>query len=305
MKMKRRFDGPVARADFLRPGTGHRRSGPSRRVVGPPAAFVLLLLTFSPPFDVAAQQVFHSTQSANLHTAELLPPGSWLFEISHRFFPPVSEGADALWGIDGSALIRLGLTYQVTDRLMLGIVRTNLDDNLGLDARFGLGATDVGGTTVKAALAGGVAVNTGVRPLSNPSQNQLREDNEVQLYAQVLFNALLGNRVAVGLAPSYLRNPRLLDLESEDAVALGIHAQAYLADAVSVFGEWIVSEEIPSQEHDSGTFGIEFETRGHFFKLLVTNQTRPNPTQYLGGSPNPFEADELRLGFNITRLLPF
>lgn len=255
------------------------------------------------PTAAEAQRVFHSTQSANLHTAEMLRPGNWLFEISHRFFSPVSEGADALWGVDGPALIRFGLTYQATERLMLGLVRTNLDDNLGLDARFGLGSTELGGARVKFAVAGGLAVNTDVNEVSTPTQ--LREDNEVQLYGQLLVNALLGESVAVGVVPSYLRNPRLLDLESESALALGLHAQGYLSDAVSVFGEWIISESIAGQENDSGTLGIQFETRGHFFKLLVTNQTRPNPTQYLGGSPNPFELDELRFGFNITRLLPF
>lgn len=257
------------------------------------------------PASVEAQRVFHSTQSANLHTAEMLRPGNWLFEISHRFFPPVSEGADALWGVDGSAFIRLGLTYQASERLMLSLVRTNLDDNLGLDARVAIGSTDVGGALVKLAAAGGVAVNTDVNEVSNPAQDQLREDNEVQLYVQLLVNALLGESFAVGVAPSYLRNPRLLDLESENTVSLGLHAQGYMSDAVSLFGEWIISESIPGQENDSGTLGVQFETRGHFFKLLVTNQTRPNPTQYLGGSPHPFELDELRFGFNITRLLPF
>lgn len=261
--------------------------------------------TLALPTAAEAQRVFHSTQSANLHTAEMLRPGNVLFEISHRFFPPVSAGADALWGVDGSAFIRLGLTYQATERLMLSVVRTNLDDNLGLDARVGVGSTEVGGARVKLAVAGGVAVNTDVNEVSNPGQDQLREDNEVQLYAQLLVNALLGESFAVGVAPSFLRNPQLLDLESENAVALGLHAQGYLSDAVSFFGEWIITESVVNQEHDSGTFGVQFETRGHFFKLLVTNQTRPNPTQYLGGSPHPFEADELRFGFNITRLLPF
>lgn len=264
-----------------------------------------VITTLALPLAAEAQRVFHSTQSANLHTAEMLRPGNWLFEISHRFFPPVSAGADALWGVDGSAFIRLGLTYQATERLMLSVVRTNLDDNLGLDVRVRITETEVGERRVKVAAAGGVAVNTDVTEVSNPAQNQLREDNEMQLYVQVLVNALLSESLAVGITPSYLRNPRLLDRDSENTVSLGLHAQGYLSDAVSVFGEWIISESIPGQENDSGSFGVQFETRGHFFKLLVTNQTRPNPTQYLGGSPHPFEADELRFGFNITRLLPF
>lgn len=268
-------------------------------------AALLALAVLTTPLPALGQDVFHSTQAANLPTATMLPSGSWLFEISHRFGTPVSEGADALWGFDGPALIRLGLTHQLTDRVMLGLVRTNLEDNLGLDARVALTTFETDGVTLAVAAAGGVAVNTQVAELSNPSQNQLREDNEVQLYGQLVVDALLGERFALGVVPSYLRNPRLLDLESENALALGVHGQLRLSDAVSLLGEWVFSENIPSQENDSGTFGIELETRGHFFKIVVTNQTRLNPSQYLGGAPSPFEGDELRVGFNITRLLPF
>ena len=268
-------------------------------------AALVVLAAVTLPAGAQAQEVFRSTQSANLPTATSLAEGAWLFEISHRFGTPMSQGADALWGVDGPALIRLGLTHQVTDRLMLGIVRTNLDDNLGLDARVRLTSAELDGVTLATAVAGGVAVNTQVNEVSNPSQDLLREDNEVQLYAQLVVDARLGERVALGLVPSYLRNPRLLDVESENALALGLHGQVNLDDAVSLMGEWIFSEEIPSQANDSGTFGVELRTRGHVFKIVATNQTRMNPSQHLGGAPVPFEADELRLGFNITRLLPF
>jgi len=39
--------------------------------------------------------------------------------------------------------------------------------------------------------------------------------------------------------------------------------------------------------------------------VLLTNLVRMHPAQYLAGAPNPFEADEWRVGFNITRLLHF
>ncbi|MDX1645606.1 MAG: DUF5777 family beta-barrel protein [Longimicrobiales bacterium] len=266
---------------------------------------LVALLVAVVPGAATGQEVFHSTQSANLPTATTLRSGSWLFEISHRFGRPVSTGAEELWGVDGPASIRLGLTYQATDRLMLSLLRTNVDDNLGLDARLRVIREEAGSMTLAIAVVGGVAVNTQVNEISDPSQDQLREDNEVQIYGQLVVDALLGDRVALGVVPSYLRNPRLLDLESENALALGVHGSVRLSDGVALLGEWVVSEEIPSQTHDSGTFGVELETRGHFFKIVVTNQTRLNPSQYLGGSSIPFEADELRLGFNITRLLPF
>ena len=69
--------------------------------------------------------------------------------------------------------------------------------------------------------------------------------------------------------------------------------------------EWIKSAPRSDLEFDSGTFGIELETGGHFFKILLTNQPRMNPTQFLGGTPFEFKADEWRVGFNVTRILAF
>ncbi len=59
------------------------------------------------------------------------------------------------------------------------------------------------------------------------------------------------------------------------------------------------------QAHDSGSFGIEFETRGHFFKVVLSNQQRMNPTQVLGGTTYEFTPSEWRVGFNIQRELIF
>src|SRR5690606_3702138 len=116
------------------------------------------------------------------------------------------------------------------------------------------------------------------------------EDNEFQAYVQVPLEARLGEPVALGVVPTWLHNPRIRDPESDDAFVLGVHGQVSLTDAVSLLGEWIVSDERPDQEYDTGTFGVQLRTRGHFFKLLVTNQVRMNPSQVLGGSEAPFEA---------------
>ena len=93
------------------------------------ALLAATLLAVAPP-AADAQIIFHSPQSANLPTAETLQKGQWLFEISHRFFPPVSDGADALWGFDGPVINRLGLAYAASDRVMFGVLRSNLSDNL-------------------------------------------------------------------------------------------------------------------------------------------------------------------------------
>ena len=256
-------------------------------------------LLVSLPWQAQAQQVFHSVQSANLPTAETLAEGAWLFEIAHRFLPPVSRGASALWGLDGGGTIRLGLNYSLSNDVMLGLVRSNFEDNLELNAKFAAYEGGSDALPFKLGVMAGVASNT------DPSLVEGAEDNEVQLYGQLMLNVLVGDRLAIGVVPTYLRNPRIRDFDSENAFVLGLHGQVYVTGSLSFLAEWIVSEEQAENPNDGGTFGVELETRGHFFKILLTNQTRLNPTQVLGGTPFDFQPDEWRLGFNITRILPF
>jgi len=256
-------------------------------------------LVLAAPAHAGAQAVFHSHEAANLPTAETLPAGAWLFEISHRFDRAVSEGADAFWGLDGPVKNRLGLVYAPTNSLMLGVLRSNYEDNVELNAKLSAYEGGSAALPVEIAIMGGVAWNTEVSPLEGA------KENESQLYAQLILNAMLGGRIAVGVVPTYLRNPRILDLEAANAFVLGLNGQVFLSDAVSFLGEWIVSGERDGLENDAGTFGFDLETRGHHFKLLLTNQARMNPTQHLAGTPSNFTPDEWRFGFNITRILPF
>ena len=269
-----------------------------RSVMGAAAAFAVAVPGVQAQ-QRAPVQVFHSTQSANLPTAATMREGDWLFEISHRSFSAFTDGVDALWGLDGPMLIRLGLSYSVTDWAMLGVLRSNFDDNLELNAKMRLYHGGSAGMPFMLGAMGGVAWNT------DPTLVAGVEDNEMQAYGQLMLNALFAERLALGVVPTLLRNPRIQDVDTETAFVLGLHGQLYVSDAVSLLAEWILGEERPDLASDSGTFGFEFETRGHFFKLVATNQPRINPTQFLGGTPFEFQPDEWRFGFNITRLLPF
>lgn len=262
------------------------------------AALVLALGAPSMAQDVTAQ-AFHSPHAINLSTANTLSQGDLLIEISHRFFPPVEEGGEALWGLDGPVANRLGLSFGASDHLTLGVLRSNLDDNLEVNLKARVLDLSSRSMSFQLGVMGGIAWNM------SPALVAGAEDNESQGYAQAMLNLNVEEMVSVGVVPTYLRNPRIRDTEADDAFVLGLHAQGYLTESVSVLGEWIVSEEREGQAFDSGSFGIELETRGHFFKILVTNQVRMNPTQVLGGAADEFEPAEWRLGFNITRRLAF
>ena len=227
-------------------------------------------------------------------------------------------------------LNRLGLAYAPHDHLTVGILRSNSKDNTELNARFAGLSFDAPTGPVEFAAQAGVAWNlqvdtddghvghqhvillgdhagSAVRSTGSTQRSAgTAEPNEMQAYAQVIANAMVGGRLALGIVPTLLWNPRIEDDDPVSTVSAGVNGQLYLDRTWSVFGEWIVSQPRKDQEYDSGSFGVEIRTRGHFFKLLVTNQHQMNPSQTLAGAAEDFlDPGSWRFGFNIQRRLRF
>ena len=150
---------------------------------------------------------------------------------------------------------------------------------------------------------GGAAFNFGALEVNTPSS--VVEDNEAQYYAQAILNAAFGDRLALGVVPTGFYNLRIEDVDPVSTFVLGLHGQYYTSGSLSFLAEWIMSVESVAYPRDSVSFGIDLETRGHFFKILLTNQVRMNPTQFMVGTPFEYGRDDWRLGFNITRILSF
>ncbi|MGW8266622.1 MAG: DUF5777 family beta-barrel protein [Longimicrobiales bacterium] len=243
--------------------------------------------------------LFHAAQVVNLPTAETLAKGEWQFEIAHRFFPAVSEGVDALWGLDGPANMRLGLGFAPSNRILLTLARSNFMDNWDFQAKLGALEAEVGPLPLMLALQAGAAWSTDV------PDRETGDSGNFQYYGQLILNTRLGDRIALGVVPSYLYNVLLDPVDPVQDLFWGFYGQLYLTRILSVMGELNLGEKRGDLEHHAGAFGFELETGGHFFKIFLTNSVRLNPSQYLVGTDFPFEPEEWRLGFAITRLLRF
>ncbi len=238
-------------------------------------------------------EIFHSTQSANLPTAMMLRSGEGILEISHRFLPPISDGPDVLWGLDGPAYNRLGLGFAVTDKLLLGVLRSSLEDNLEVNTKVHLAQKDGSKPWVASAVLG-----------SSWDFESNSQDLRTEVYLQLILNTLLTDKIAIGVVPSLLRGVSEEGLVRTD-FAFGLNGQFSVSRRINLIAEWIATKARSATPNDVGTFGIEFRTRGHFFKILLSNQVRMNPSQYLAGSPFGLHPKEWRLGFNVIRILRF
>lgn len=244
-------------------------------------------------------QLFHSTQAVNLPTAEVLHQGNFEFEISHRFIPTISDGSKNLWGFDGPVNIRLALGYAYSDRGYVTLGRSNVQDNLDLNLKHQLFSYHHDMLPVIVAARIGAAWNTDV-----PDRDAADADN-LQYYAQLIVNTMYGDNFALGVVPSYVENSHILCPERQYSFVMGVHAQYYITDVFNVLAEWIPTVSGWRTKHNTVAFGIELETGGHFFKIILSNNDLLNPAHVLAGASDSFNDTDWHIGFNITRLLAF
>ncbi len=241
--------------------------------------------------------LFHSTQVINLPTTETLQKGDFEFEISHRFIPSIKTGSKGLWGFDGPVNMRLGLGYAITDNTIITLGRSNLEDNMDLSVKCKILQFKYHVIPITIALRGGFAWNSEVIGRSSS------DSKNYQYFAQLIINAMNGKSFALGLVPSYLYNSYIYCPEYQHSFTFGVNMQYYITNMWSVLAELNPTVTGWRYKHNPVSFGVELETGGHFFKVVLTNSSKLNTSQFLTGAAESFNDGNLSIGFNITRVL--
>jgi hypothetical protein len=263
----------------------------------------------SEPLTEPELQLFHSPHVVDLPTATTLQKWDVEFEISHRFIPTLGSGIDELYGIDGPVNMRLALGVALSDRFILTLGRSNVDDNLDLWAKYKLVQYRHETYPMLVAAKLGLGWNSNPQYPVIAGRSGLNKRN-FQVFGQLIINVLLNNKLGIGLVPSYLYNTdiRFTD-ETKDTFRLGSYLQYYVSPLWSLYIEWnpYISgyNLLIEQEFNAFTYGIELETGGHFFKIFLSNNKFINTSQYLAGADIPVKENDWRLGFMVTRLLKF
>lgn len=244
-------------------------------------------------------ELLHSTQVLNLPTAETLKKGDFQFEISHRFNTPVSSGISELYGLDGSVTMRIGLGYAFTNRLLVNVARSNLEGNIDTQLRYKLFQlrNDTFPTLITA--QAGFAYN------GKPVKDIPEGNGKFQYFGSVIFNTLINKNIGIGVVPTYLYNSHIYCPDVQYSFTLGFYIQHYMSDTWSFIFEGNPTISGWRDQYDSYAFGIEIETGGHFFKMLLGTNNRMNFPQYIAGAQGKFNSGDWFIGFNITRLLRF
>ena len=245
--------------------------------------------------------IFKSSEALNMQTAELIPQNDLVYGISHRFSGPVSDGYSTFFGLDNGAFMRMFLAYGINEKLMVSLGRTNYQAAVDLQAKYKIYHSKV--TNIPIMLSG----NIGLSHIGK-SQIKIKETSkEFQAFASLIFNTLLFDRLAIGINPSYLNNTIPTCDCSTESYILGSYIQYYFNDdmtsiileSVNTLKGWRGDGSSPY--YDTYSLGVEFETGGHYFKLMLSNNNLINQSQVFNGASVPFSLKNLKFGFQITR----
>lgn len=250
---------------------------------------------------------FYGWKILNLPSARMLEAGNMLFLIGHRFNPTLDSGYDSFYGLDGSGIIYLSLGYAITDNFLVALGRSNSADDVELQARYGI--AQQGG---EKGWPIGVGLQTSFNFVSQEFPNKDKFARErFKTTVQLSLTRQIGDRIGLAVVPGILLNPAE-DVDGEDQlVTVGLGGRYRFTRQLSVIGEWvpIVSGFTRTLtfgndiRFDTWGGGLEIATAGHVFQIVVTNSVGLTSDQYLrGGDLDLFEG-EMRLGFNIFRVL--
>ncbi|HVN58485.1 MAG TPA: DUF5777 family beta-barrel protein [Bacteroidales bacterium] len=247
---------------------------------------------------------FKSTRIVNGHSIERMKHGQLDFRISHRF-GTLNSGAYNFFGMD-QATIHLGLEYGITDWLMVGIGRGSYEKTVDGSAKFSILRQSSGARVmpVSVSLFSSIAVN-GLK-WSDPTRTNYFS-SRLSYTNQVLVGRKFNNSFSFQLTPTMVhRNLVATLLDPNDLWAMGAGGRIKLTKRISINGEYyyIVNKKnyMSQPTYDPLSIGIDIETGGHVFQIILTNSTATIEKGFISETTGKWLKGDIHIGFNISRV---
>jgi len=248
---------------------------------------------------------FKSTRILNGHSNELTKEGQLDFRISHRF-GRINEGAYEFFGLD-QAHIHLGLEYGIKDWVMVGIGRGTFEKTVDVFTKFSLlrQSTGVRNMPVSVTFMSGIYVN-GLRWSDPERENYFR--HRLSFVQQLMVTRKFSPGFSLQLTPSYLhRNFVETAADPNDIFALGAGSRLKLGKRVSLNAEYFYLfipdvETLSTPIYNPLSLGIDIETGGHVFQIILTNSVGMTENAFLGHTTGRWLDGDIHIGFNISRV---
>jgi hypothetical protein len=251
---------------------------------------------------------FKGTRLGNGHTIETKDAGSLEFIFGHRF-GAINGGAYEMFGLD-QAYVRLGLDYGITDRLSVSIGRNSTDKTLDGYLKYKLlrQSTGVKNFPFSTTVLGGVAYKLSPKNNSDVSAD-FENIDRLSYTGQLLIARKFSSAFSIQLMPTIIHKNVVETYEENSQFALGAGGRFKLSKSVALTAEYYYNLSAPDndnllddqRQYDALALGIDIETGGHVFQILLTNAIGLTERAFITETRDNFFDGDIHLGFNVTR----
>ena len=244
---------------------------------------------------------FKSTRVIQGPSIETIGEGNMDFRILHRF-APVKGGSEEMFGLDGPATIRFGLDYGVTNRLMVGIGRSNYQKEFDGFVKYKIFRQSTGKINMPVTV-------TYIGTIMDYTDDSYIKANQISgtesiTYAHALAIGRKFNDVfSLQLTPTLVHYNKVLDptVSTNNFFSLGTSARLRISKRVNFTAEYYYQFNKLSGTVNALSLGFDFETGGHIFQLHFTNAVGMTERTFITQTTEKW-GDGTRFGFNLTRI---
>jgi hypothetical protein len=245
---------------------------------------------------------FKTTRIINMHSVENAAAGVMDFRISHRF-GFINTGAYDLFGLD-QALMRFGLEYGITDRLMVGMGRSNVNKAYDSFLKYKILRQGSGKHNIPLSISYFASAVCNTVKWADPNRDNYFS-SRMQYTHQLLIARKFNNDLSLQLTPTLVHKNLVPTLQDKnDILAMGFGGRYKLTQRFSVNGEYIyvLPNQITSTFYNSLSLGVDIETGGHVFQLHLTNSTSMLEPGFITESVGQWKNGGIHFGFNVSRV---
>jgi Membrane bound beta barrel domain (DUF5777) len=245
---------------------------------------------------------FKGTRLINGQTVETKGKGELEFIFAHRF-GALNTGLYELFGLD-QAYVRLGLEYGITDRLGVGIGRNSVDKTMDSYLRYKVLRQSKGEKNMPFTVTAFGIAALRTSPKTEDATYDIKLEDRMSYTGQLLIARKINTMLSLQLMPSIVhKNTVDSNIEKNDQLAMGIGGRLRVTRSIALTTEYYYRLDVPEANpyYNPIGFGIDIETGGHVFQLVMTNSRGLTERAYLTETAGNFFNGDIHLGFNITR----
>ena len=263
------------------------------------------------PETTYASATFKSTRIVNGHSVQQMKKKQLEFRVSHRF-DPVNSGSYNFFGLDGGK-IHLALEYGLTDWFEFGIGRSSKDKVFDAFGKFSILRQSKGVKNMPIHLT----YLTSIEVISLKDPKYMAFYSRMTFVHQILIARKFNESFSAQLTPTFIhRNLVPTEVERNDLFALGAGMRYKLSKRIALNVEYYyvyrpndnaLSKTVPppAKYYNPLSVGIDIETGGHVFQIMLTNSQPMREGGFIGKTEGKWSDGGIRLGFNISRVFSF